>query len=293
MPAGGRGLLLMPAGGRGLLLMPAGGRAAPTIVRPVPELPSRPASAAPLRGFVIAIDGPSGSGKSTLARAVATRAGLRYLDTGAMYRAVTWAARQRGLDLADTDAVAAMGRGLDIDLATDPARRRVAVDGVDVTAAIRDPALSKVVSAVATNLAVRAELGARQRAVAEAGDVVLEGRDTTTVIAPDADVRVLLTADPQTRLARRAREVRGADDPVALAATHAEVMTRDAHDATVASFATAAHGVSVVDSSALSAEQVLAVVLGLIADAGHCVEPGQLAGSGQPAGSVPTGGSRR
>lgn len=246
-----------------------------TNLPPVPDQPARsagPAARGRLRGFVVAIDGPSGSGKSTLARAVAERASLGYLDTGAMYRAVTWAARQRGTELSDATAVAALCRGLDIELATDPRRRLVAVDGTDVTAAIREPSLSAVVSEVATNLGVRADLVARQRAVAERGTVVLEGRDTTTVVAPDAEVRVLLTADAATRLARRAREVRGGDDAVALAATHAEVLDRDARDSAVASFTSAADGVREVDSSALTAEQVLSAVLDLVERAGHPVD---------------------
>jgi len=255
----------------------------PTNLRPVPD-PTPDATTTPdavpgghaghRHGFLVAVDGPSGSGKSTLARAVAGAAGLAYLDTGAMYRAVTWAARDRRVDLADTDAVAALARDLDIDVATDPAVSSVRVDGVDVTEAIRAPELSAVVSAVATNLAVRAELVARQRAVAERGDVVLEGRDTTTVVAPDADVRVLLTADEATRLARRARQVRGGDDPDALAATHAEVVQRDARDATVADFTTAADGVAVVDSSGHTVAEVLAIVVALVERAGRPVGQG-------------------
>ena len=188
-----------------------------------------------------------------------------------MYRAVTWAATATGVPLADTAAVARLCTGLDLDVATDPAVSRVAVDGTDVTRAIRAPELSAVVSAVATNLAVRADLVARQRAVAEAGEVVLEGRDTTTVVAPDAPVRVLLTADEATRLARRAREVRGGDDAAALAATRAEVVDRDARDATVAAFSTAADGVVVVDSSRQDADAVLRRVLTLVRAAGHPV----------------------
>lgn len=238
------------------------------------DLTGRVSRRGPLRGFVVAVDGPSGSGKSTLARGVADAVGLGYLDTGAMYRAVTWAALDRGLELTDGDAVARLCRHLDLQLPRDPAVRRVLVDGTDVTAAIRAPGLSAVVSAVATNLAVRADLVARQRAVAELGEVVLEGRDTTTVVAPDAAVRVLLTADEATRLARRAREVRGGDDRAALAATRAEVVARDARDATVAEFGSAADGVVVVDSSGRDAGQVLAAVLDLLARAGRPIPAG-------------------
>ncbi len=217
------------------------------------------------RGTVVAIDGPSGSGKSTVARGVAAQAGLRYLDTGAMYRAVAVAARTAGIALDDTAAVAAFARDLDLVVGTDPAHAEVRAGGVDVTAAIRDPAVSASVSAVATNLAVRAELVARARRVVDGGRVVLEGRDTTTVIAPDADVRVLLTADPQIRLARRSREVRGAADAAALAATHAEVIDRDRRDATVADFTAAADGVHLLDTSTLGITEAVEVVLRLIA----------------------------
>jgi len=244
-----------------------------------PDVPTTPGSPAPLQrsaGLVVAVDGPSGSGKSTLARAVATSAGLAYLDTGAMYRAVTWAALDHGLDLADTAAVAALSRGLDIDVTTDPAATAVRVAGVDVTEAIRRPGLSAVVSAVATNLEVRTELVARQRAVAARGGVVLEGRDTTTVVAPAADVRILLTADEATRLARRAREVRGSDDEAALAATHAEVLDRDVRDSAVADFTTAADGVTVIDSSGHTAAQVLAIALELVRRAGRPVRDPQV-----------------
>jgi cytidylate kinase len=120
------------------------------------------------------------------------------------------------------------------------------------------------VSAAATNLGVRAELVARQRAVAAAGGVVIEGRDITTVVAPDAPVRVLLTASEATRLHRRARDVHGAADEAAVAATRDQVLRRDADDATVARFLAAADGVDVVDSSELSLEQTVAAVLDLV-----------------------------
>jgi len=214
---------------------------------------------------VVAIDGPSGSGKSTVARAVAVRAGLGYLDTGAMYRAVAVAAVAAGIALDDSASVASFARELDLVIGTDPARAVVVAGGVDVTAAIREPAVSASVSAVATNLAVRAELGRRARAVVDGGRVVLEGRDTTTVIAPDADVRVLLTADPDVRLARRSREVRGTADPAALAATHAEVIDRDRRDGTVADFTAAAAGVQLLDTSTLGVAEAVECVLRLIA----------------------------
>lgn len=227
--------------------------------------PSRvPANPEPAR-LVVAIDGPAGSGKSSVARAVAERLGLRYLDTGAMYRALTWWVLEQGLDPAvDRDAVRDRARDLPLEMALDPADATVRVDGADVTREIRETRISRAVSAVATNLGVREELVGRQRAVARQGGVVIEGRDITTVVAPDAAVRVLLTADDQARLARRARDVHGTSDPDAVAATRDEVLRRDADDATVAAFQHAAPGVVVVDSSVLTLGETVEAVLSLV-----------------------------
>jgi cytidylate kinase len=214
--------------------------------------------------LVVAIDGPSGSGKSSVARGVARRLGLRFVDTGAMYRALTWWALSRGVDLADTAAVAALARELPLTLGTDPDDPHVLVDGADVAQAIRLPEISAAVSAVATNLGVREELVRRQQALAEAGGVVVEGRDITTVVAPGADVRVLLTASEAARLARRALEVHGSDDAEAVAATRDIVVRRDAQDSTVATFTEAAEGVTVVDSSHLTLEETIEAVLALV-----------------------------
>jgi CMP/dCMP kinase len=216
------------------------------------------------RPLVVAIDGPSGSGKSSVARGVAERLGLRFVDTGAMYRALTWWALSRGVDLADTERVAALARELPLQLGTDPGDPFVLVDGQDVGEAIRTPDISAAVSAVATNLDVREELVRRQRALAEEGGAVIEGRDITTVVAPDADVRVLLTASQSARLSRRALEVHGTDDAEALEATHDLVVGRDAVDSTVATFTEAAEGVTVVDSSHLTLEQTIDAVLALV-----------------------------
>jgi CMP/dCMP kinase len=218
----------------------------------------------PPSSLVVAIDGPSGSGKSTVARRVAEALGLRYLDTGAMYRALTWWALEQGVDLGDRARVAELARDLPLDVGTDPRRPTVRVGDVDVAEAIRETRISAAVSAVATNLGVRAELAARQRAIAAAGGVVIEGRDITTVVAPGAPVRVLLTASETTRLHRRARDVHGAADAVAVAATRDQVLRRDADDAAVAQFLAAAEGVDVVDSSELSLDQTVAAVLDLV-----------------------------
>lgn len=218
----------------------------------------------PPSSLVVAIDGPSGSGKSTVARRVAEALGLRYLDTGAMYRALTWWALEQGVELGDRARVAELARDLPLEVGTDPRRPTVRVGDVDVADAIRETRISTAVSAVATNLGVRAELVARQRAIAAAGGVVIEGRDITTVVAPDAPVRVLLTASETTRLHRRARDVHGAADAAALAATRDQVLRRDADDAAVAHFLAAADGVDVVDSSELSLDQTVAAVLDLV-----------------------------
>lgn len=221
------------------------------------------------RPLVVAVDGPSGSGKSSVSREVARRLGLAYLDTGAMYRAVCWWCLDRGIDLQDGDLVAEAARTVPVDIGTDPNVSRVAVAGRDVSAAIRESRISAAVSAVARNLAVRAELVRRQREIIAAASpgIVAEGRDITTVVAPEAQVRVLLIADESARLARRARELHGSVEEHLLAATRDEVLRRDADDSTVSTFLTAADGVVTVDSSALSYEETVAAVLGLVAEA--------------------------
>lgn len=223
----------------------------------------------PMRGLVVAIDGPSGSGKSTVSRAVATELGIGYLDTGAMYRALTWSCLEDGIDLDDEDAVARAADALELDIGLDAAAPTVRVSGRDVAAAIRETRISAAVSRVATNRAVRARLRLRQRAlIAEAtqrtGGCVVEGRDITTVVAPDATVRVLLTADEGIRLARRATELHGAADAASVSATHDQVLRRDRDDSTVSQFLTAAAGVVTVDTSDLDLDASVSAVLGVV-----------------------------
>jgi cytidylate kinase len=172
---------------------------------------------------VIAIDGPAGSGKSTVARRLAEHLGLDYLDTGAMYRAVTFAALRRGIDPADTGPVAELARIVDLDVTTDHVR----VDGVDATIEIRGPEVSRAVSLVAANPEVRAELVRRQREWGyERAGGVLEGRDIGTVVFPDAVLKVYLNARPEVRAERRAAEVAELDyETVA-----ADMARRDALD---------------------------------------------------------------
>ncbi|MHA3947638.1 (d)CMP kinase [Cellulomonas bogoriensis] len=222
---------------------------------------------------VVAVDGPSGSGKSSVCRRVASRRGLAYLDTGAMYRAATWWCLEQGVDLDDGDAVAEAVRSMPLVVGVDPAGPTFHVDGTDVGEAIRGSAISTVVSRVATNLRARAELGDRQRhliAVERDGGfsggrgVVAEGRDITTVIAPDADVRLLLTASEEVRLARRATELHGQAGAAAVEATRDQVVRRDREDSTVVDFLTAADGVVTVDSSTLDLEETVEAVLAVV-----------------------------
>ena len=172
---------------------------------------------------IIAIDGPAGSGKSTVARALADRLGLAYLDTGAMYRSVTFAALRRGIDPSEAEQVARIVGAIELDVGRD----RVMVDGVDATIEIRGPEVSRAVSIVAANPAVRAEMVRRQRAWVSAHDGgVLEGRDIGSVVFPEADLKVYLTADPEVRAQRRSREVTDLDyETVA-----ADLARRDALD---------------------------------------------------------------
>jgi len=222
------------------------------------------------RRLVVAVDGPSGSGKSSVSREVARRLGLRYLDTGAMYRALTWWVLAQGVDPADQPAVARLARELPLEIGTSTESTLLTVDGQDLTAAVREPRISAAVSAIATNLDVRTELIRRQRGLIAAEDsgIVVEGRDITTVVAPDADARVLLTATEQARLARRALEVHGRDDDEAIAATRDHVVRRDAQDATVADFLEAGLGVTVIDSSELSFEETVDAILAVVGRVG-------------------------
>lgn len=224
----------------------------------------------PSRRVLVAVDGPSGSGKSTVSREVARRAGLAYLDTGAMYRAACWAALRDGIDVADGEAAGVVARAVVIDLSTDPDVNRVVVDGVDVTGTIRGAAVTASVSAFAAHPPVREEMRVRQRDVMDAAPTgcIGEGRDITTVVAADADVRVLLTADAEARVDRRARQLEGiaAGETRVLdgSQVRAAVLERDDADSLVTSFRTAAAGVVELDSSDLDLEQTIAVVLDLV-----------------------------
>ena len=212
--------------------------------------------------LVIAIDGASGSGKSSTARGVATRLGLAYLDTGAMYRAVTVAYLDSGVDGTDPDAVTEAVISAQIEIATDPDDQWVRVNGRDVTDEIRSQRTSTNVSTVAVIPTCRVNLVERQQAIiaAASGGIVAEGRDITTVVAPEADVRLLLRADPEIRMARRKLDHGGQIDDAAL---RDQILRRDADDATLVNFTTAADGVVHLDGSHLTLEQTIDAVVAL------------------------------
>jgi cytidylate kinase len=226
--------------------------------------------------LTIAIDGPSGSGKSSVSKEVARRLGLAYLDTGAMNRAATWWCLREGVDLADADSVTAVVDTMPLSQSVDPDNQVIRMDDVDITEIIRESSISTKVSQVATNLEVRDILRALQRSRIDAernggfsggNGIVAEGRDITTVVAPDADARILLTASEEARLARRAKDVHGTADAAAVEATKDEVLRRDADDSTVSQFQVASDGVITIDSSDLDFEQTVRAVLAAIEQA--------------------------
>lgn len=211
----------------------------------------------------IAVDGPAGSGKSSVSKEVARRLGYGYLDTGAAYRALAWHVLARGADTGDEQAVLASAEDFPYAISLDPDDYWVRVGETDVTAAIREPRVTSAVSGVARVPAVRARVNALFRALVAASGrpgVVVEGRDITTVVAPDAPVRILLTAAPEVRAARRSAEVSTQDAATVAAALH----RRDAADSQVVDFLTAADGVVVVDSTDLDFTQTVEGVLDVI-----------------------------
>ncbi|MFM8303867.1 MAG: (d)CMP kinase [Actinomycetota bacterium] len=211
-------------------------------------------------GRVVAIDGPSGSGKSTVARAVADDLGLEVLDTGAMYRAVTQAALERGIDLTDGDALGVLASTLAIDVDDS-----VRLDGRDVTAVIRGPEVTAAVSTVAAHPQVRAVLVARQRAWAETrGGGVVEGRDIGTVVFPDAALKIFLTASEGERARRRQRDEVAAARTTDLSAVAGDLARRDRLDSgRAASPLVAADDAVVVDTTAMGKDAVVVHVVAL------------------------------
>ena len=227
-------------------------------------------------GIVVAIDGPSGSGKSTVSKQVASRLGLAYLDTGAMYRAAAWWCEHEGVDLEDSEAVTRAVETMPLTMGVNPEAPGVVCGSEDIANAIRDPHIAAIVSKVATNLDVRAELARLQReiihseaaglhrAFSAGAGVVAEGRDITTVIAPDADVRLLITASEEARLARRAADLEAAGKHIDAAALRDQVVRRDQDDSAVSQFLTAPEGVTLVDTSDMDLPETVEHVIALI-----------------------------
>jgi CMP/dCMP kinase len=203
--------------------------------------------------MIIAIDGPAGSGKSTVARGLAERLGFRYLDTGAMYRALTWVALEDGVDLDDGPALETLALANPVAFEGD----RVVVRDTDVTDAIREPRIDRVVSSVARHPQVRSVMKERQRELGEAGDAVIEGRDIGTVVCPDAEVKVYLVADPGERARRRQ-----ADHPdIGAEALATDLRLRDERDAAQMR---AAHDAEQIDTTELTIDEVLDRIVRLV-----------------------------
>lgn len=219
----------------------------------------RSATARPL---VIAIDGPAGAGKSTVGRALADRLGLGYLDTGAMYRAMTFAALLRGVPEGDLAAIGAMAPDVDLSVVDGV----VTVDGVDATSAIRGREVTEAVSQVAANPVVRSVLVAQQREwVRERGGGVVEGRDIGSVVFPDADLKLFVTASPRVRAERRVREIGGDVDDV-----ERSIILRDRYDSSRDhSPLTETDDAVTVDTTGMAIDEVVDHILDLLAAARH------------------------
>jgi len=218
----------------------------------------------PRRG-IIAIDGPAGSGKSTVGRLLAQRLGYLYLDTGAMYRARAWKALRAGVPLEDAEALTRLAQTSRITLSGDPEHLRVAIDGQEVTEAIRAPEISRAASIIATLEGVRRAIVAAQREMGRDGGVVLEGRDTGTVVFPDADVKFFLDARPEVRARRRWAQERAQGREVSFEETLRETLERDRRDQErSASPLRQAEDAVYLDSSDMSIEQVVERMLEII-----------------------------
>jgi CMP/dCMP kinase len=217
------------------------------------------------RGVVVAMDGPSGSGKSSTSRGVATRLGLRYLDTGAQFRAVTAWMIDHEVDFADPSAIAARAAEPEVVSGTDPQDPTITVDGRDVAVEIRSQAVTDHVSAVASVPEVRARLLDLQRSIIGAGGIVVEGRDIGSVVAPDAEVKVYLSADPAARAARRTAE-NGAGS---VEATQADLLRRDTIDSGRAvAPAMMPDGAVHIDTTPYTLDEVIDLVVKLVEESG-------------------------
>lgn len=215
-----------------------------------------------MSSVVVAMDGPSGSGKSSTSRGVAKRLGLRYLDTGAQFRAVTWWMLQHGVDVDDAAAVAAHAEDPVLVSGTDPGAPTITVDGTDVAGPIRSAEVTQAVSAVSAVPEIRARLLREQRAIIGDGGIVVEGRDIGTVVAPAAEVKVFLTADPGARAARRTAELSHGTD---VTATQQDLLRRDRLDSGRATAPlTMADGAHHIDTTPFTLDEVIEQVVALV-----------------------------
>lgn len=211
--------------------------------------------------MIVAIDGPAGAGKTSVAVAVASRLGFLRMDTGAMYRAVAVAVLDRDLDIDDPPAVAATVASVRMDLRDG----RVSLDGGDVTRRVRDPDVTGAVSVVAANPAVRSALVPLQRHLAAGRDVVVEGRDIATVVFPDAEVKIFLTASPRERAARRGTQIGVASDPEQLAVLERDMLARDETDSTRSvSPLQRAQSAELIDSTEMDLGEVVERVVAIV-----------------------------
>lgn len=212
--------------------------------------------------LVIAIDGPSGVGKSSTSRGVASRLEMAYLDTGAIYRAISWACLADGIDQTNSGALLARAQTADVEINVDPRQPGIFVDGHDVTRQIREPQIAEIVSAVATVPEIRLLLtGQMRQIINQHPRVVVEGRDATTQIWPQAQVRVLLVADPAARIERRETQLHG---QIGRARVSASILDRDRKDATMSEFEKPAAGVTLIDSTYLDLGQVIDQIISLV-----------------------------
>lgn len=212
---------------------------------------------------VVAVDGPAGSGKSSVSKAAAKRLGFDYLDTGAAYRALSWYVLDRNIDSADAAAVVASLPGFDYTIGTDPHGYHVRVGETDVTDSIREPRVTAVVSNIARVPEVRSHVTGIFRDIIRASTapgIVVEGRDITTVVAPDATTRILLTASEEARMSRRSAELASESASEVASA----LQKRDRADSRVVDFMTAAPGVTTVDSTTLNFDETVDAVLDVI-----------------------------